>query len=80
MEGINLEGNIVGILFGLVILVGIFLIFREIFNWYWKINKRVNQLADISVELKELREIKEELNNISNKLEKEDNKQDNEYT
>ena len=38
-----------------VVLIVLFLIFREIVMWYWKINKRLSALYDILDELREIR-------------------------
>ena len=44
----NLGSNIAGGLFILaVVLVIIFLVFREVFCWYWKINRNVALLTEI---------------------------------
>lgn len=44
----NFGGNITsGLLIALVVLVVIFLICRELFCWYWKINQRVALLTEI---------------------------------
>ena len=41
-------GNIAGVLFGIaVVSLVIFLVFREFFCWYWKINQRVALLTEI---------------------------------
>ena len=44
MNGSNITG---GLLITLVILVVIFLVLREFFCWYWKINERLALLKDI---------------------------------
>lgn len=54
-------GDVIGVAFiGLILTVAIFLIFREILCWYWKINQRTTLEENI---LKELRIISGLLNN-----------------
>lgn len=39
--------NIEFILFSLCIIIVVFMAFRELFCWYWKINKRIEQQDEI---------------------------------
>ena len=46
--------DIIVVLIAAAILIGIFLILREFWCWYWKINHRLNKLESIERELVEL--------------------------
>jgi preprotein translocase subunit SecF len=37
-----MENAIIGVIVALAILIILFLVFREIINWYWKINERIS--------------------------------------
>jgi F0F1-type ATP synthase membrane subunit b/b' len=50
----------------LIILLVIFLIFREFFTWYWKINKTISVLNEINLKLDSI------VNQNNNKNEKKD--------
>ena len=51
--------NNVEILFlSIAISIGVFLLLREVFCWYFKINKRLSVLVDIKAELVKLNEPK----------------------
>jgi len=48
MGGGDFVGNIMGsLVIVLIIFVAIFLVFRELFCWYWKINEMVGLLVEI---------------------------------
>ncbi|MFA5421156.1 MAG: hypothetical protein WC280_04020 [Patescibacteria group bacterium] len=65
------------IVFLLLVLVAIWLVIRELKCWYWKINLRVDLLADIASELKEVKEILKSNNTNKESVEiKEDNLDD----
>ena len=50
------------ILIILVVILGLFIIGREIMMWYWKINKRIESLENIEMELRKISKL---LDNIA---------------
>ncbi len=52
---------------GLVISVCIFLILREVFCWYWKINEIKNLLVSIDTRLKEMKPRDSSKENVAEK-------------
>jgi len=62
-------------LFLLIISLSIFLIFREVFTWYWKINKQVQLQEETNRLLKELiekstKKVESKTININDNLDK----------
>ena len=49
----------------IAISVGVFLLLREVFCWYFKINKRLSVLVDIKAELVKLNEPKSLVNGFN---------------
>ena len=50
--------NLEVLFLSIAISVGVFLLLREVFCWYFKINKRLSVLVDIKAELVKLNETK----------------------
>jgi hypothetical protein len=50
------------VIIGVIIFIVLFLILREVNNWYWKINERISLQNETNEHLKKLTKAIEELN------------------